>query len=155
MAVDNTTILSVLDKYGDMLYFLAFHYVRTESDAEDIIQEVFLSYFKHGELSGEAEKAWLIRVTVNKCLDFVKKTKRAAMDRVAYDEETLAAEQPDYAMLYDAMQKLVPLDREIVFLHYYAGYSSKEIGKILHKTDSAVRKRLERAKTQLKDFLED
>ena len=58
---------SVVNKYADMVYRLAFAQVRSKSDADDIFQEVFLRYVRSKPVfeNEEHRKAWLIRVTVN------------------------------------------------------------------------------------------
>ncbi len=92
-----------------------------------------------------------MKVTINKCLDFLKKRKRIANEA---DENILPDTSPLGDDLFEELQKLTPINREIIYLYFYEGYSSKEIGKIIHKSDSAVRKQLARAKSQLKIILE-
>lgn len=140
-------------EYGDMLYRLALFYVRSGADAEDIVQEVLLAYLMRAESGKRTEKSWFVKVTVNKCLNHIRDGKRHAA--APFDESIYAAPSPIGDELYEALNALSPVDREIVWLYYFDGYHSKEIGKIVHKTDAAVRKRLERAKVQLRTFLEE
>ncbi len=143
-------ILSAIESYGDMIYRLALHYVRNAADAEDVVQEVLFAYIRH-KPDESREKAWLIRVTVNKCLNVLKKRRR----EVQSDSIEESQPPPINEELHEALESLSVLDRKIIFLYFHAGYSSKEIGKLVHKSNSAVRKRLERAKIKLKNFLED
>lgn len=144
-------MLEAIETYGDTIYKLALHYVRNAADAEDVVQEVLLTYIRH-KPDASREKSWFLRVTVNKCLNLLKRRRHEVQtDDVLTDRQP----PPMSADLYDALNSLSTLDRKIVFLFFHAGYSSKEIGKILHKTDSAVRKRLERAKKQLRKYLEE
>ena len=144
----NEEIQSVVESYGDMIYRLALHYVRSNEDAEDVVQETLLSFLTHS-VPKEREKAWLLHVAVNKSLDILRKRKRQA----PLDEGSLNGEKTEIS-LAEELSKLPVLDREIVYLYYFEGYSSKEIAAMIHKTDSAVRKRLERAKKKLKRLLE-
>ena len=64
--------------YGNMLYKIAFLYLGNASDCEDVLQDVFTKYLcgKSELKNSEHEKAWFIRVTQNKCLDYLKKSGR-------------------------------------------------------------------------------
>ena len=61
-------------KYKDTVFRVAYSYCKNKSDAEDISQEVFLKYYTaFPNISDESEeKAWLIRVTINKSKDLLK-----------------------------------------------------------------------------------
>jgi len=65
---------SKIDMYTEVLYRIAFTYLGNRSDAEDIVQETFLKYIKKKTKfdNDEHEKAWLIRVTINLCKDYLK-----------------------------------------------------------------------------------
>lgn len=153
MELDDDMISALVRDYGNMLYFLARHYVADAADAEDIVQDVFMSLVKTREIAHDEIKAWLIRATINKCLDFIKKNKRIV--RIEYVPPLAETESDTDRELYDALMKLGKYERETVFLFYYAGYSIKDIADILHKSNVAVRKCLERARNKLKEFLEE
>ena len=146
MEKNRETIESIVAEYGDTMYRLALHYVRDRFDAEDVVQEVLLAFFQR-EIPEERRKAWLLRVTVNKSLDILRKRKR----RVPLAFEPSEEQKPTLA---EELKELSALDREIVYLFYFEGYSSKEIAKLVRMSDGAVRKRLERAKKKLKEILE-
>lgn len=64
------------EKYGDMLYKIAFLYFGNKHDAEDALQEVFVkALLKIPNDTDSHQKAWLIRVTQNQCKDMLKKAK--------------------------------------------------------------------------------
>lgn len=138
-------IENIVGKYGDMIYRLALHYVHSQFDAEDVVQDVLLSFSMH-KVPRERQKAWLLRATVNRSLDLLRKRKR---------ETSLTRELPAPVplSLAEEMASLPPADRELVYLFYFEGYSSKEIASLTGIRDSAVRKRLERAKKKLKTIL--
>ncbi len=149
MEKQNERIRQVVEEYGDTIYRLALHYVRDPADAEDVVQEVLLAFFTR-EIPKERRKAWLLRVTVNKSLDILRKRKK----NLPLDEE-LSDGKGERANLSEELKELSPLDREVIYLYYFEGYSSKEIARLVKKTDGAVRKRLERAKRALKKILEN
>ena len=70
----NEYIQHVLEKYSTMIIKLAFTYLKNMADSEDVYQDVFVSLIKRGSSfeSAEHEKAWLIRVTINKCKNRLK-----------------------------------------------------------------------------------
>jgi RNA polymerase sigma-70 factor (ECF subfamily) len=59
----------IINLYDDLVYLLAFSYVRNKYDADDIFQNVFLRYISKSRIfeSEEHRKAWLIRTAINQC----------------------------------------------------------------------------------------
>lgn len=141
-------IEDIVEKYGDMIYRLALHYVHSAYDAEDVVQDVLFSFCMRS-IPKERQKPWLLRATMNKSLDLLRRKKRLVALKcdlpAQFDEEISLAEE---------MKALSPDDRELVYLFYFEGYSSKEIASLLGIRDASVRKRLERAKKKLKQILE-
>ncbi len=148
MEKDCELVRQTVETYGDTIYRLALHYVRDRFDAEDVVQEVLLAFFQR-EIPEERRKAWLLRVTVNKSLDILRKRKRQVP--LSAEPTAGAEETPSLA---EELKELSAIDREIVYLFWFEGYSSKEIAKLVRLSDGAVRKRLERAKKKLKEILE-
>lgn len=150
---DDDMIAELVRDYGNMLYFLARHYVDDGADAEDIVQDVFMALIKKRNIEHDGIKAWLIRATINRCLDFIKKNKRIIRSEYAYSlaEENRNAETE----LYDALMRLGKYERETIFLFYYCGYSVGDVAKVMRKSNAAVRKCLERGRNKLKVFLEE
>ena len=64
----------VLERYAATVFAAAYAMVKNKEDAEDIAQEVFISYVKAKPAfeSAEHEKAWLLRVTINRCKSFFR-----------------------------------------------------------------------------------
>lgn len=67
-------ITKIVENYSDMLYQLAFHYVRDRSASEDLVQSAFVKLITSGKRfsSDEEAKAWLLRVTINLCKNHLK-----------------------------------------------------------------------------------
>ncbi len=143
----------LVHEYGEAVYRLAYAQTRSKNDADDIFQEVFLRVVQRRPTfeSGEHEKAWLIRVTLN-CL---KSHWRAAWRRrvVPLDDRIIYPEPEDSA-LDDALRRLTPKYRAAVHLFYYEGYSTAEIAEITGEKPSTVRTRLTRARDKLREMLQ-
>ena len=144
--------------YGDMLYKIAFVYLGNHHDAEDALQEVFIKllYGSPSFKDVEHEKAWLIRVTQNKCLDMLRSS---AKKNVSAGDITLAdGARTDSDTRLDVIKQVAALPakyKTAVLLYYYYGHSVNEISRTLKISSSAVKQRLKRAREVLKIELED
>lgn len=142
-------------RYGDMLYRLALVRTRNVSDAEDILQEVFLRYCRKNPTftSAEHQKAWLITVTINCSKNLVGNAFRR--HTVGIDA---AGEQADEDVsfdntVYEAVLRLPDKLRTVIHLYYYEDYAVKEIAKMLQANESTVKSWLHRARGILKEDL--
>ena len=143
--------------YGNMLYKIAFLYLGNASDTEDVLQDVFTKYLygSYKFKSSEHEKAWFIRVTQNKCLDYLKKSGRK---NECIDDVTVTATYKDEDLEQDVIAKVIALPekyKSAIILFYYNDYTVDEISKTLKISKSAVKKRLQRGRDILKLELED
>lgn len=140
------------EKHSDMVYRLAFARVKNRTDADDILQEVFLRYLRRGKKaeSEEHERALLIRMTIN-CTKSLH-TGAWRRNTTELDESIPAAETPSSEML-DAVFRLPIKYRTVIHLHYYCGYSAEEIAVLLRSRASTVRSQLFRAREKLKQDL--
>lgn len=138
--------------YADMVYRLAFLRLRSSADAEDILQEVFVRCLRNGKAFHDAEhqKAWLIRVTVN-C---TKTLATSAWRRHTVPErDDVLTEMEDHTDVYAAVLALPKDYRTAIHLHYYEGYSVREIAKLTGSSEQAIKSRLFRARGMLHERL--
>ena len=153
-----STIEAKYKLYGDMLYKIAFSYFGNHYDAEDALQEVFIKllYNSPSFKDSEHEKAWLIRVTQNKCLDMLK---ASAKKNVPSGEITsVHIEKEDSDIRLDVIKQVTALPakyKTAVLLYYYYGYSVNDISRTLKIGSQAVKQRLRRAREILKLELGD
>lgn len=141
--------------YADTVRRICFLHLKNHADTEDIFQTVFLKYaLFSGEFeSTEHEKAWLIRVTINACRDFLKNfyhSKTVPLDLLA---DEAASVQPENNEVLSAVLSLPKKYKDAIYLHYYEGYSAVEIAKMLGKNENTVYSLLSRARGILKDKL--
>lgn len=145
-------IETVINRYGDMLYRLCLLMLKNESDAEDAIQETMIRYFQNAPVfeDTEHEKAWLIRVATNKCRDLLRF--RARHPQVS--EEFLSGfscGSVDTGIL-EALTALPEKYRLVLTLYYIEGYRIDEIAKIINRTGSAVKMRLQKGRKLLEEI---
>ena len=146
----------IVRTYADMVYRIAYRYVKNTIDTDDVFSEVFLAYFKKERIfeSEEHRKAWLIRVTINCAKDFLAQRSRLQQ----FNEETV----PDpvesnidtYMDLHAAIEQLRPDYREVIKLYYLDDLSVKQISQILNRNENTVKTQLSRARDTLRHILE-
>jgi RNA polymerase sigma-70 factor (ECF subfamily) len=150
------SIDEIYQKYANMLYWVSFSYMKNAADAEDIVADVFVKLIKKAVKfkNAEHEKAWLIRTTINLCKDNLKHWRRECAD--IEDFENLNSEN-NFAEneTFTAVIELPARYKDVVYLHYYEGYSVQEIAKILKKPQSTVKVHLHKARKLLKGVLEN
>ena len=144
-----------IDRYADLVRRVCMIHLKNHADTEDIFQTVFLKYVTGTTEfeSEEHEKAWFIRVTINACKDLLRSFFRSRT--VSLDD---LLEQPDqvpedYREVLEAVLALPDKYRDVVYLHYYEGYTAPEIGTILHKNPNTVYTLLIRARDELRKML--
>lgn len=147
----------VVRAYSDMIYKIAYRYVHNQYDAEDILSETLLAYFKKEREfeSEEHRKAWLIRVAINESKNLLSKTQ--SYEEI--NEEILGGEDEwgavnDNMDLKTAIQKLPDHQRQIILLFYIQNLSINQIAEVLGKNKNTVTVTLSRARENLKKFLE-
>jgi len=153
--VQNDELRWVIDQYSSLLYRICFPILKNEQDTKDVLQETFLTYYtKSPVFSGENHrKAWLIRISQNKCREFLRFHKRhACLPLDEMEEKLLIAdgfgrnERDLLALVWELDYKL----KSVVILYYIEGYSTEEVAGLLKISTAAVRKRLQRARETLK-----
>lgn len=146
--------IQIVEKYSDMIFRIAYQNLFHIYDAQDVVQDVFLKLLKQQrEYFADEEhlKSWLIRVTINQCLDYKKSFFRK--NTVSLEDFEIPYEQKDREVM-EALYRLPKDYRNILYLHYYEGYTIKEIAKILGKKQNTVNSKLTRGRARLKKFLE-
>ena len=139
----------VVHTYGNMLFRLCLITLGNASDAEDVIQETMITYLrKKPEFKdAEHEKAWLITVASNKCKDLLRFRARHPMIDLEQIQE-FAAEDSDSGIL-EALMTLPEKFRIVLILYYVEEYRIGDIAKVIGKTPSAVKMRLQKGRSLL------
>ncbi len=158
--MQSSDIERVVQTYGDMLFRISLVMLGNESDAEDAIQETLLKYLQKSLVfeNADHEKAWLITVVTNKCRDML----RFRLRHPQIDFDALKARSPDPpdSGILEALMTLPEKFRTVLLLHYVEEYRTEDIARMIGRSQSAVKMRLQKGRklleeTYRKEFLED
>jgi len=141
-------------EYMGTIFRVAFNYLKSRTDADDITQNVLVKLYKtKREFESDSHmKHWLVRVTVNEC----KKTLKAPWRQIESIEDyaaTLHFKTPEHNDLFYEVMKLPKKYRLAIYLHYYEDYSTDEISELLGIPGATVRTHLSRGRERLKSIL--
>ncbi|MBQ1469906.1 MAG: sigma-70 family RNA polymerase sigma factor [Schwartzia sp.] len=154
---ETESIRQFYEKHFERVYRMCAYYLRGSDDTESAVHDVFIRYMTAAKKpSGEQhEIGWLMVTSRNICLNMIKRR-----DRIAPDSEDLLSDisEPQnehYEKVRNAVRSLPDRYKDIVYLHYYEGMTTKQIADSTGILHSTVRSRLKRAKELLKKDLGD
>ena len=153
--------LQLYDMYCKAMYNTAFTFVKDEAVAEDMTQEAFIKAFQNiTTFSAEVSfGAWLKRIVINQCLDWLKKRKLTIVsmnNQSVYELEEDnwdVDEQITIANIKNAIHQLPEKYKVVVKLFLLEGYDHQEISQILKISEVSSRSQLHRGKNKLKKLL--
>ncbi len=144
-----------VERYADMVQRICFYHLKNRTDTEDVFQNVFLKYMMYEKpfCDSEHEKAWLLRVSINACKDYLKAFFRRNIVSLETLGEMEAETAEDYQEVLEAVLSLPEKYKDVIYLSYYEGYTAAEIGKILGKAENTVYSLLSRGRGMIKEKL--
>jgi len=152
----NLNINEVITVYRKTVYGVALSHTGSKFDADDVFQEVFLTYFRKGMVFDceEHRKAWLIRTTLNLC----KKATLSTWRRKTVPLESVQEQSYQFAMgeenaVHTALRELPQKYRTVLYLFYFEQFPTAEIADIVKTTDGNVRVRLKRGRDLMREKL--
>ncbi len=170
---DQTAFKYIVDTYQNMVYNTCLSIVKSEEDAEDLTQEVFVQVYQSvHSFKGESKfSTWLYRIATTKSLDHERKKKRKKrfgfVKSIFGEDAQVEINPPDFnhpgvvldkkeraAILFKAVDKLPDNQRVAFILSKVEGRSYQEISEIMGTTISAIESLLHRAKNNLRKILE-
>jgi len=146
------------------MYNVGFRIVNNTEEAEDVLQEAFISAFRNlSHYRGDSTfGAWLKRIVINKAINYLQRRKS---ERMPEDEHwDVGEEEPEnildgfpfsVAQVRNAIERLPDGYRSVLSLYLLEGYDHAEIGEIMGITESTSKSQFNRAKKKLKDLLEE
>lgn len=151
-----TVFRETFETYKRTVYSVAFSYTKNQAEANDIMQDVFLKFYRSMDSLTDRDrwKAWLITVAANSSINALRSA-RLSKTLFLEDSGDIPYEQDfgEKSDLFCAVMRLPEKERIPIHLFYYEGLSAKEISKILKIKESTIRVRLMRARDKLKKIL--
>lgn len=149
----------IFNQYKNWVYRLCYNYTRSETQAEDLVQECFSKIWLNlPDFENRSEySTWIYRVAVNTCLMQLRKEKNNPVEyreelKDAIPEESENGKEQAVMNLYQAIGKLNDMDRLIISM-VLEDISQKQIGEVLGITENHVNVKVYRIKKQLKELL--
>ena len=146
-----------IDKHADAVYRFILKNMRSEHRAQDVVQEAFLKLWeKRTEIVAEKAKSYLFTTAYHCMIDIIRREKK-----ISYQEQYGYQElQSEYApphdlqtVLNEALSQLPEIQRTVVLLRDYEGYSYDEIGEICQLKASQVKVYIYRARLKMKQYI--
>ncbi len=149
------TVEELVEEYSNMLFRICLVVAGNEWDAQDVIQDVFCRYIERAPVFRDSahERAWLIKVAVNRCRDIHRF--RFRHPQADLDEISAYCELPEQSEVLAALMNLPESLKSVIYLHYIEGYKTAEIADMMGISLNAVKKRLERGRKALRLTLSD
>ncbi|MDA0262721.1 MAG: sigma-70 family RNA polymerase sigma factor [Chloroflexi bacterium] len=159
----------IVEQYSDLAYSVAIRMLRNAEDAEDAVQEAYISAFKAlPKFKGQSKlSTWLYRIVVNACLMKIRKDKSRAKyiseknfdDAIVYDwkndPEDAAVNSELRSNLEEGLDRLPPDLRAALVLRDIQGLSTEEAAEALNISIASMKSRLHRARVQLRKRLDE
>lgn len=150
------SVTAAIKHHSAMVYRLALAYTGQAADADDVMQDVFMRLIETQPIfkNEEHAKAWLIRVTINRCKSLLGSFWRRNGEELS--DETAATSQPEYDdSILIAMDSLSHAQRLCVHLFYYEDYTIDDIASVTSMNPSTVKSHLHRARLVLAQRLKE
>lgn len=145
-----------VDAHADAVYRFILKNLRHEEDARDVVQSAFEKMWRNRDtVVSTTAKSYLFTVAYHQMIDHIRKNKRYQLQE-NFDEDARIAggTQPGFKKeLEAALERLTPLQKSLVLLKDYEGYSYEEIAAITALNANQVKVYLYRARIQIRDFL--
>lgn len=146
--------------YSKAMYNTALRMVQNPHDAEDLLQSIFIEVFSKLDTFRYESSigAWIKRITVNKCINFLKSRRLAFSELTPYNDRA-EEHAPDPEPLYSverinrAISDLPDGYRVVFSLYAVEGYDHEEIAQVLGITEATSKSQYSRAKAKLRDVL--
>lgn len=145
-----------VELYADGLYRFILKSIKDSDKAKDIIQDSFEKlWMRIEEVNHEKVKSYLFSTAYHTMIDLIRKEKRlTTMDGLNYETYSDVQQTPDLQqVLHDAVSRLPEIQRTVVLLRDYEGYSYEEIGEITNLNESQVKVYIFRARAFLKSYI--
>ena len=148
----------VYERNVDTVYKICYIYFKgNKANIEDAVQTTFLKMLKKKIVfeNSEHEKAWLITVASNTCKNMLK---LKANNNISLDEYLIDVKDDksdNNSDVLEAILNLPDIYKDVIYMHYYEGYSGVEISKILNIKENTIYSYLSKGRDILKNYLKE
>lgn len=145
-----------VDDHADGVFRFILKNIRDEEKARDVVQDVFAKMWeKIKDIAPGKSKSYLFTAAYHTMIDYIRKDKRITEYQVSGQYETSVSTQYSdlKEILDEAVDKLPDIQKSVILLRDYEGYSYKEIGEITDLNESQVKVYIYRARLFLKNYL--
>lgn len=147
----------IVEKHADGLYRFILGNIKNEFKAQDIVQDSFERlWINHESVELEKAKSFLFRIAYNRMIDIIRHEKRISGENSIVDRMEVQSSQKQIELkeiINNAMAKLSEMQRSVVMLRDYEGYTYEEIAQITDLTESQVKVYIFRARQHLKNYI--
>jgi RNA polymerase sigma-70 factor, ECF subfamily len=164
MARSEIDLADLVETYSALLFRIAHSVLRSPTEAEDVVQDVFVRVIEHRRSLPAVRdmRVWLIRIAWNLAMDRRRRIRPEQMDE-SFAQSLVASCVPADQALHEAqrmnsvlceLEKLPKAERHVLLLSAVEELGTPEMAQVLGKSESAVRALLFRARTRLKVRME-
>lgn len=142
--------------YADNIYRFALKHLKNGMSAQDIVQETFMKVWdKHEEISAEKIKSYLFTTAYHTLINWINKERRNGdFEKANLHLAAPAIAEFDLGSILDqALNRLPEIQKTVILLRDYEGYSYEEIAEITALNESQVKVYIFRARQAMKGFL--
>ncbi len=158
-------LAALVETYSSLLFRVAHSVLRSRAEAEDVVQDVFVRVLEHRRsLSAVRDmRVWLVRVAWNLAIDRRRRIRPEQFDE-GFAESLVAGNLPADEALNEAqrlravvreLERLPKAERDVLLLSVVEELGTAEMAEVLGRSESAVRALLFRARTRLRERLEE
>lgn len=161
---------NIVDQHSPMLFHIVRSFEKNEDEVKGLVQEIFVKiYMRLDQFNGNSKfSSWMYTIGMNHCRDYAKNIRRSnkrfsELDEDFVERKVSESDQPDEELekaeqiqsLYDAVEKLPPEKSAPLLMKYRDGMSYKAISEKMNISESALKVRVHRARSELKQLLEN
>jgi RNA polymerase sigma-70 factor, ECF subfamily len=158
-------LAALVQAYSSLLFRVAHSVLRSRAEAEDVVQDVFVRVLEHRRSLGTVRdmRVWLVRVAWNLAIDRRRRIRPEQFDE-GFAESLVARNLPADVALHEAqrlrsvlreLERLPRAERDVLLLSVVDELGTAEMAEVLGRSESAVRALLFRARTRLRERLEE
>ena len=145
-----------VDNFSDGAYRFILHNIKDKDEAKDIIQDTFEKlWITHANVNFEKAKSYIFTTAYRTMIDKIRRGKKSAkMEDSHLEKLTDNRQYSDLKeILREAVNKLPEIQKSVIMLRDYEGYSYQEIGEITGLNESQVKVYIYRARIFIKEYI--